>query len=104
MKYTNEQTQELIKLWDNGNGSSVAEIATHFEVPERSVIAKLASLKLYTAKPYTNKRGEPPIKKEEYIDKIAALLDKDASLLDSIEKANKNVLILILKGLEAKQE
>ena len=64
-------------------------------VPDRSVIAKLSSLGIYKKKEYLTKRGEIPIKKEEYIEKIAALLDVNAEFLESLEKVNKAVLALI---------
>jgi hypothetical protein len=92
MKYDKETTDKLINLYKSG--IPVSEISTQFDVPERSVIAKLSSLGVYQRKEYKNKRGETPIKKEEYIERIAKL-----DLLESLEKANKNVLALIEKSL-----
>jgi DNA-directed RNA polymerase specialized sigma subunit len=91
MKYTKEITDKLIL--DYKSGVSVAEIATTLDVPERSVIAKLSSLGVYTKKSY--KRGEVPVKKSEHIERIAELLDVDEELLESLEKVNKTVLKLI---------
>ena len=71
------------------------ELGTPEAVPERSIIAKLSSLGLYKKKEYLTKRGEVPIKKEEYIDRIALLLDVNAEILESLEKVNKGVLALI---------
>ncbi len=64
-------------------------------MPLRSIIAKLSSLGIYKKKEYLTKRGETPIKKEEYITRIAVLLDVNAEILESMEKCNKNVLQLI---------
>lgn len=75
-------------------------IAEKYELSERSVIAKLSSLGLYKKKPYVNKRGEHPIKKEEYVEKIAKLLNTDICMLESLEKTNKNVLKMIVEALE----
>lgn len=85
-------------------GQSAAEIAATLStpetpVPERSVIAKLASLGVYKKKAYVNKQGSIPIKKEIYIEKIAGLLDVDMDLLSSLEKVNKSVLVMILDRL-----
>ena len=93
MKYTKEITDKLIA--DYKAGVPVSDISTTLDVPERSVIAKLSSLGVYTKKSYVNKRGEVPVKKSEHIERIAELLDVDEELLESLEKVNKTVLKLI---------
>jgi len=93
MKYTKEITDKLIE--DYKAGMSVHIIADILNVPERSVIAKLSSLGVYTKKSYVNKRGETPVKKSEHIERIAELLDVNEELLESLEKVNKTVLKLI---------
>ena len=93
MKYTKEITDKLIA--DYKAGVPVSAIATSLDVPERSVIAKLSSLGVYTKKSYVNKRGEVPVKKSEHIERIAELLNVDEELLESLEKVNKTVLKLI---------
>jgi len=93
MKYTKEITDKLIT--DYKGGYTVADIATELNVPERSVIAKLSSLGVYTKKSYVNKRGETPVKKSEHIERIAELLQVNEELLESLEKVNKTVLKLI---------
>ena len=98
MKYTAESTNQL--LADFAAGQTPQEIASKLNVPPRSVIAKLSSLGVYTKKAYVNKRGEAPIKKEAYIERIAELLGVNLELMESLEKANKNVLILLEKALQ----
>lgn len=102
MKYDKETTDKL--LADYASGKSTKEIAEELDVPDRSVIAKLSSLGVYQRKQYTNKRGELPVKKEEYIARIAKLLDVNQELLESLEKVNKNVLILLEKALKVEEE
>lgn len=103
MKYTKEISDKLIA--DYLAGTSTADLseqlsADHAEVvPERSIIAKLASLGVYKKKEYLTKRGETPVKKEEYIERIAKLLDVNAEILESLEKVNKSVLALIERKL-----
>ena len=80
----------------------VEQIAEALEVPVRSVISKLSSLGVYKKKVYLTKRGETPVKKAEYIERIAILLDKDLELLESLEKVNKGILELIATKLEDK--
>ena len=103
MKYTKEISDKLIA--DYLSGASTADLSEqlstdHAEaVPERSIIAKLASLGVYKKKEYLTKRGETPVKKEEYIERIAKLLDVNAEILESLEKVNKSVLALIERKL-----
>ena len=75
------------------------DIAEGLGVPERSVIAKLSSLGVYKKKEYLTKRGEVPVKKDEYIERIARLLDVNSDMLESLEKVNKSVLALIERKL-----
>ena len=99
MKYTPELTKQLLD--NHSQGVPVCDIAKLLDVPERSVIAKLSSLGVYTRKTYLNKRGEPPEKKEVLIERIAKLLDVNLELLESLEKANKNVLLLLERALKS---
>jgi len=97
MKYSPEVTADIVSKYKAG--VSAKELAAQLDVPERSVIAKLASVGVYQKKEYTNKRGEPPVKKEEYIDRLAKLLEVSIDRLESLEKVNKSVLILLEKAL-----
>lgn len=98
MKYDQETTTKLVELYNAGTVPK--QIAEELAVPERSVIAKLSSLGVYHKKTYVNKRGEAPVKKEEYIEQIATLLEVNLELLESLEKANKSVLVMIAKALD----
>ena len=102
MKYTKEITEKLVA--DYLAEIPVEEIAAELDVQPRSVIAKLSSLGVYKKKEYRTKRGEIPVKKEEYIERIANLLDVSVDILESLEKVNKSVLALLEKTLlEAKE-
>ena len=98
MKYDKEATDKLTEL--HATGMSTADIALVLDTTERSVIAKLSSMGLYKKKAYVNKQGNPPVKKGEYIERIAELLDVNVEILDSLEKVNKNVLQLLEKALQ----
>lgn len=102
MKYTNESTKKLID--DYQAGVTVSVLALQLQVPERSIIAKLSSLGVYQKKQYLNKRGEVPTKKAEHIERIAELLEVNLELLESLEKVNKQVLIMIERNLTAKSD
>ena len=103
MKYTPELTSQLVQAYKEGKTpevlSALFTLQEGEEVPTRSIIAKLSSLGVYKKKEYLTKRGETPIKKEEYIERIAKLLDVNAEILESLEKVNKSVLALIEKRL-----
>lgn len=100
MKYTKENTERLLAAYQAApNIDTVHKLAAEFSVPERSIIAKLSSMGVYQRKTYVNKRGEPPTKKSEHIENIAKLLNINLELLDSLEKVNKSVLLLIEKEL-----
>lgn len=103
MKYTPELTQQLLDAYKSGQVpealSAMFTLQEGEEVPVRSIIAKLSSLGVYKKKEYLTKRGELPIKKEEYIERIAILLDVNAEILESLEKVNKSVLALIERRL-----
>ena len=98
MKYTKEMTDKLVESYKSG--TSTKELAEEFQVPERSVIAKLSALGVYKKKEYRDKRGEVPVKKEEYIQRIADLLNCSVDLLESLEKANKHVLKMLEQALK----
>jgi hypothetical protein len=97
MKYTQEIVDKMVA--DYEAGVDVKEIAAKLDVVERSVIAKLSSLGVYKRKSYVNKRGEVPLKKEYYIERIAKMLDIHIELLESLEKTTKGALVLIEKQL-----
>lgn len=105
MKYTPEITKRITEEYQAGKSvtdianSLLADQLTAEPIPERSLIAKLSSLGVYKKKEYLTKRGEVPVKKEEYIERIAALLDVNAETLESLEKVNKAVLALLAKKL-----
>jgi len=93
MKYTQELTERISKEYQEGK--PVKQLAEELGVPDRSIIAKLSALGIYQKKQYLNKRGEVPVTKQVYIDRIASMLDINAELLDSLEKTTKNALILL---------
>jgi hypothetical protein len=97
MKYTKEICDHMVAQY--AAGISVPELALQLDVPERSIIAKLSSLGVYQKKSYLNKRGEVPIKKSEHIERIAVLLNTNLELLESLEKVNKTVLVMIERAL-----
>ena len=97
MKYTKEITDKIVDEYKRG--ATIQDIANTLSVPDRSIIAKLSSLGVYQKKTYVNKRGEVPIKKWEYIEQLAQTLGVPSDQLESLEKVNKSVLILLNRRL-----
>lgn len=100
MRYTKEICDRMVQQYQSGVGAD--QIALELQVPERSVIAKLSSLGVYQRRGYLNKRGEVPVRKSEYIDRLARLLDCPPDQLESLEKVNKTVLVMLVKKLDPK--
>ena len=100
LRYTKEICDRMVYDYQNGVGAD--QIALDLEVPVRSVIAKLSSLGVYQRRGYLNKRGEVPVRKSQYIDQLAQLLDCPADQLESLEKVNKTVLIMLIRKLDPK--
>jgi hypothetical protein len=114
MRYTPEITAKLVEDYKTGKSVTTLSVElTEIEtqrlgvytlVPERSIIAKLSNLGVYKKKEYLTKRGEVPIKKEEYIERIGRLLDIDLDLLESLEKVTKTALTLMEKRIAQLKE
>ena len=121
MKYTPEITKRITSEYLNGRQGlpgtqkTIAEIASGLLAdgtvtePEggngaasiqRSLIAKLSSLGVYQKKGYLTKRGEVPVKKGEHIETLAELLEVAPEMLESLEKVNKSVLVLLINKLK----
>ena len=97
MKYTKEITEQIVN--DYQAGILVERIATELKVPEKSIIAKLSSMGIYKKRQYLNKRGEVPVKKWQMIEELAQLLEVPSDQLESLEKVNKNVLVILKRRL-----
>ena len=97
MKYTKEISDSIVQQYTQG--ADVKAIAETLGVPDRSIIAKLSSLGVYTKKQYLNKRGEVPVKKYELIEQLASTLQVPSDQLESLEKVNKSVLVLLNQRL-----
>jgi hypothetical protein len=99
--YTPEVITEISAIYTANPGlDTVATLAKKLDVSPRSIISKLSSLGIYKKKEYLNKRGEPPIKKEIYIDGIAEMLGIEPQLLESMEKVTKIGLTQIYEGIK----
>lgn len=93
VKYTPEVVARITQEYTRDSTlETVHKLAAELNVSERSLIAKLSALGIYKKKQYVTKQGTAPIKKEVYIQKIAAMLTIDVQLLECMEKCTKQSL------------
>lgn len=99
VNYTAEQTQQIVA--DYTAGVSVEQIAQTLGKSVRSIVAKLSREGVYKKKEYTTKTGEAVVKKDAAADAIGAMLGMAENDIESLTKANKTALKLILEALKA---
>lgn len=97
VNYTPEQAAQMVL--DYTSGVTVETIAESLGKSVRSVVAKLSREKVYKAKVYATKNGEPVVHKDELADKIGALLGATEPEMESLTKVNKTMLKKILDAL-----
>jgi hypothetical protein len=97
VNYTPEQTAQMVA--DYSAGVSVETIAENLGKTVRSVVAKLSREKVYVAKTYVSKTGEPVVKKDAHADAIGAILRLPENDIESLTKANKSALKAIFEAL-----
>jgi len=97
VNYTPEQTAQMVT--DYTAGVSVETIAQNLGKTVRSVVAKLSREKVYVAKTYVSKTGEPVVKKDAHADAIGAILRLPENDIESLTKANKSALKAIFEAL-----
>jgi hypothetical protein len=95
--YTQEQTQQLVEAYKAG--TSVEQIATELGKTTRSVVAKLSREGVY--QPKTKSSGATRVKKAELVDRLALICGVAPEVFESLEKANYEVLEMLLQQLQA---
>ena len=97
VNYTPEQTLKMVA--DYQSGVTVETIAESLGKTVRSVVAKLSREKVYKAKTYVSKTGQPVVKKDAHADAIGAILKLSENEIESLTKANKTALEKIFGAL-----
>lgn len=98
VNYTPEQTQ--LMLTEYAAGTSAEELALMLGKTIRSVVAKLSREKVYVAKTYVSKTGQPVVKKDIFADAIGEKLGLTESETESLTKANKTALQKIFAAMQ----
>ena len=96
--YTHEQTAQLIEMYKAG--TTVEELAEHFQRSTRSIIAKLSREDgVYQKKTYKRKDDTPVQKKNDTADAIGAILGLELNDTDSLTKCTRRALQAIFNAL-----
>jgi len=98
MNYTKEQTLYMVSKYEKSpEMATVNSLAEELQKSSKSVIGKLSREGVYQRSVYTSKSGAAPITKIELVSLITSNLDLDNNrhLLEGLEKAPKQVLILL---------
>lgn len=101
MVYTDEVMKEMIADYqaakdDDERAKVVRKYSEKLDKPEASIRAKLSLAGVYIAKRRTNHVIE---KKSDIVEDIAKKLNVNSEVIESLEKANKNVLKLLRERL-----
>lgn len=92
VNYTAEQTAELVAAYQAGE--AVEAIASKLGKSVRSIVAKLSREGVYKTK--EAKAGEARVTKADLIAKIAEAKGVDVAKLESLEKATKEALEILV--------
>jgi hypothetical protein len=97
-KYTEQQEEELKRLYiEKPTAETVDFLAKLYNVPIRSIIAKLSHFNIYKAKKYVNKLGQLPIKKADLVQKLSGHFQDYE--LEQIEKLSKLLIQKLIQKL-----
>ena len=95
VKYTAEQVEALVA--GVAEGKTVEALAAEMGKSVRSVVAKLAQMKLYKAKEPA--KAEVRMTKAQLVLQAESLLELEAGTLASFEKADKAALEALVRAL-----
>tara|TARA_X000001382_G_C3144337_1_gene170735 strand:- start:232 stop:549 length:318 start_codon:yes stop_codon:yes gene_type:complete len=98
MNYNDRETEYLVETYrQTPTPETVTMLADELGKSNKSIIGKLSREGVYQRSVYVSKSGEAPITKIDLVSLIASNLDLEDKrhLLEGLEKAPKQVLILL---------
>jgi len=95
--YTPEQVQELVTKYQAG--VQVEQIAMELGKSVRSIVAKLSREGVY--QPKSKASNAARVTKASMVEQIAQLCGKTSEVMESLEKANQDVLAILVERLRA---
>ena len=95
--YTQDQTAYMIAEYEASDNKpeTVEKLAEELGKSKKSIVGKLSREGVYKRVSYVTKSGVAPITKVELVRNIASNLELDDTKLDGLEKAPKQVLMLL---------
>lgn len=99
VNYTPEQVQELVQKYQAG--VSVEQLAEQLGKSVRSVVAKLSREGVY--QPKASKPQGTRVLKADLVAQIAARCNRTQEQMESLEKANQDVLLALIQTLEGQK-
>ena len=98
MNYTREQTDYIVGVYESDPSmETVNELAEELDKSPKSIIGKLSREGVYKRNVYVSKSGCAPVTKTELVSTIAYALGLETESLEGLEKAPKQVLLLLEK-------
>lgn len=100
--YPPEVSAALLADWaaSTKDKDATEKLAEKFGKTTRSIVAKLSREGVYKKAEYKTKAGTVPVSKEAHVATIAAFVGKRPDELESLEKANKGVLVTLEDALK----
>ena len=95
--YTPEQVEQLVEGYKNG--MAVEQLALELGKSVRSIVAKLSREGVYQAK--SKQAGAVRVTKAQLVEQIAGMCNKPSEVMESLEKANQDVLLVLIERLRA---
>ena len=97
--YSDEMVARMMEVYSaTPTRETAEELATEFDKPVRSVIAKLSNLGIYKAQARVTKSGAPVVRKEDIVAQIQATVGVS---VPTLAKATKQDLMTLLSALGA---
>ena len=93
--YTPEQVQQMVEQYVLG--TSVEQIAEAMGKSVRSIVAKLSREGVYQPKTRTVQGAR--VTKGQLVEQISQLVGKTSEQMESLEKANQDVLVALLEHM-----
>ena len=96
MNYNEEQTKRIVEAYQSSpNRETVEALAKELSKSIKSIIGKLSREGVYKRNVYVSKSGCAPVTKVELVTTIAYALGLEPDRLEGLEKAPKQVLLLL---------
>ena len=103
--YTSDQTAYIVAEYENSDDKTetLDRLSQELGKSKKSIVGKLSREGVYKRVSYVTKSGVAPITKVELVKNIGANLELEEHQLEGLEKAPKQVLIL-LESTTVKEE